>query len=204
MSTVTRETTGDAPAIFRRHGVAMLLAAASLAFFLPFGTVSCDGQVVHFTGMQLATQRVPPDPDRPNRFGAPLEEDVEADAATYALMALVFAIGGIASVAWRGLGGGFAVASLLSLVVLLLDAGMSMADVRIEAGYWLALGFVLTAVILRGRSRWRARRARQRAGIASPELSFINWLRLHAPSWAFGAAAIGIIALLDQAARSTA
>ena len=44
-----------------------------------------------------------------------------------------------------GLGGGFAVASLLSLVLLLLDAGVSMADVQIEIGYWLALGLALSA-----------------------------------------------------------
>ena len=45
-------------------------------------------------------------------------------------MALVFAVLGLGAVAWRGLGGGFAVASLRSLVLLLLDAGVSMADVR--------------------------------------------------------------------------
>jgi len=202
MSTVTHETTGDAPAFFRRHGIALLLTAASLAFFLPFGTVACDGEVVHFTGMELATRQVPPDPDSRNAPGDRLDDEVEADAGTYALMALVFAIVGVGAVTWRGLGGGFAVASLLSLVLLLLDAGVSMADVQIEGGYWLALALLFGAVTIRGRSRWRARRERRRTGISAQRPPFPRWLRRHAPSWALGVAAVSVIVVLDAALSS--
>jgi hypothetical protein len=199
MSTVTRDTTGDLPAFVRRHGIALLLAAASLAFFLPFGTVACDGEVVHFTGVELATRHVPPDPDSRSAPGERLDDEVESDAGTYALMALVFAVVGIGAVAWRGLGGGFAVASLLSLVLLLLDSGVSMADVRIEIGYWLALGLVLTAVVMRARSRWRARRSRRRAGVTAPRPPLREWLRRHAPTWALGASAVAIVVVLEAA-----
>ena len=197
MTTLTRDTTDDLPAFVRRHGIALLLAAASLAFFLPFGTVACDGEVVHFTGVELATRQVPPDPDRSSTSSERLDDKVESDGGPYALMALVFAVLGLGAVAWRGLGGGFAVASLGSLILLLLDAGVSMADVQIEIGYWLALGLVLTAVVVRARSRWGARRARRQAGVTSPRPPLRDWLLLHAPSWALGVGAVAVIVALD-------
>ena len=64
-------------------------------------------------------------------------------------MALVFALFGAGSAAWRSRGGGFATASALSLLYLLLDAELSMVQIEIGAGYALALLCVLTAGILR-------------------------------------------------------
>ena len=65
-------------------------------------------------------------------------------------MALVFVAFGAGSVTWRGLGGGFAVAALVSLVLLLLSAAVSFADVSILLGFWLALGCVVAATIRPG------------------------------------------------------
>jgi len=199
MTSITHQTSGELRPLLRRHGVAMLLAGAALAFLLPFGTVSCDGEVVHFTGVELATRHVPADPDASSTTGEGLNDEVEAEGGTFALMALVFVAFGVGSVVGRGLGGGFAAAALLSLVLLLLSAAVSFADVSIQLGYWLALGCVVAATILRGRSRLRARRTRKRDGVIVPRPSFGGWIQRHAPSWALGAGAVAVIVVLEAA-----
>lgn len=199
MTTVTHQTSDELRPLLRRHGIAMILAGAALAFLLPFGTVSCDGEVVHFTGVELATRHVAPDPDASSSRSERLNEEVESEAGTFALMALVFVAFGAGSVTWRGLGGGFAVAALVSLVLLLLSAAVSFADVSILLGFWLALGCVVAATILRARARWSARRRRKQDGVIVPRPLFGDWLRRHAPSWALGAGGVAVIVVLEAA-----
>lgn len=199
MTTVAHPQDDQLVPFVRRHGVALLLAAAALAFLLPFGTVSCDGETVHFNGAELATRHVQPAKTHELDSDKGLAGDVETDGSTLALMALVFAAFGVGSAAWRGRGGGLALAALFSLLFLVLSAGVSMADVTIEVGYWLALATVVAAVVIRMRARRRAGKERRRLGIEVPRPGWRDWLLLHAPSWALGAGAVAVIVALDAA-----
>ena len=73
MTTITHQGDDQIVPFVRRHGVAMLLAAAALAFLLPFGTVSCDNQTVRFTGTSShpATSSPPPVTSTTGAKGSP-------------------------------------------------------------------------------------------------------------------------------------
>jgi hypothetical protein len=93
-------------------------AGVLLALLLPFGSVySCDtGEEVRFTGIQLATAQVPPDPAN----AGDLNSKVERDATLLALSVLVAAVVGIGLALVGRPGGGYcAAAGLLSLQVFL-------------------------------------------------------------------------------------
>ena len=147
-----------------RNGPAVLFATAVLAFLLPFGTVSCQGETVEFTGLELATMRVPADPTPAPEADGNLADEVEAEGGPYALLALVLVLGGLVSARVRGRGGGFAFGAALPLLVLLFDVGESDPDVDARAGYWLALGSVAGA----GALRRRVRQKRRQAGTPDP------------------------------------
>jgi len=202
MTTITHQGDDQIVPFVRRHGVAMLLAAAALAFLLPFGTVSCDNQTVRFTGTELASRNVQHAPGHEHDRREGLAGDVETDGSTYALMALVFAAFGVGSATWRARGGGFALAALGSLLFLLVSAGLSMSDVSIEIGYWLALATVIAAVVIRTRARRRIGKERRRLGVDAPRPGRRAWLRLHAPSWALGIGAVVVIMSLDALFQS--
>ena len=178
----------------RVNAASVLFAAAALAFLLPFATVSCHGETVSFTGIELATRTIEADPAAAREPDKGLAGDVEDAEGTYALMALVFLVGGVVSVAARGRGGGFALAALLSLLVLLLDAADTEADIQI--GYWLALASVCGAGVLLLWSSLRERRQRRRQ---DPPLAPQRGgrLRRRMPSLLFAAAAIAVVALLE-------
>jgi hypothetical protein len=197
MTIVTQREGDQAVSFVRRHGVALLLTAAALAFLLPFGTVSCDNQTVHFTGAELATRHVQPATGHELDADEGLAGDIETDGSTLALMAVVFVAFGIGSAAWRARGGGFALAAMFSLLFLLVSAGLSMSDVSIEIGYWVALATVIAAVVIRTRARRRIGKERRRLGTEAPRPSWREWLRLHAPSWALGVGAVAVIMGLD-------
>ena len=192
----------DVVAVGRRFGVCALLVAAALAFLLPFGTVSCDEKSVSFTGLELATRHIEPDPTEHNDPDGGLAAKVEGDAGTFALMALVFALFGAGSAAWRSRGGGFATASALSLLYLLLDAELSMVQIDIGAGYALALLCVLTAGILRFRSRRRVGRARRRLAPQAPRPPLSRRLLIHVPTAVLGVSAVAAIMALDALASA--
>ena len=150
----------------RRRGPAVLFAAAALAFLLPFGTVSCGNQTVSFTGVQLATMQVPPDPVPRTDPSNGLAAHVEAQAGAWALLALVLVVGGHVSALALGRGGGFAFGSGFALCVLLFDAATTGADARVRGGLWLALTCVAGAGAMRASAALRARRSRKRTGSA--------------------------------------
>lgn len=152
----------------RRRGPAVLFAAAALAFLLPFGTVSCGNQTVSFTGVQLATMQVPPDPEPRVDPRNGLAAHVEEQAGAWALLALVLVAGGLVSALALGRGGGFALGAGFALCVLLLDAATTGADARVRGGLWLALTCVAGAGGIRANAAWRARRSRQSPGGAPP------------------------------------
>ena len=190
--------TGDGPRRRRRrfNGVSALLVAAALAFLLPFGTVSCDEERVSFTGIRLATRTIEPDPAAAGAPDKGLAGDVEAEVGTYALMTLVFLAGGLVSVAVCGRGGGFALAVLLCLLVLLLDAVDNEAEVDIRLGYWLALASVSAAWLLR---LWSSRRERRQTKSQNPppETQRAGRLRRRVPSLLFALSAIAVVVALE-------
>lgn len=123
-------------------------AGVILALLLPFGSVySCDtDEEVNFTGIQLATAQVPPDPDN----AGDLSSKVESDATFLALAVLVAAIVGVGlAVAGRRGGGYCAAAGLLALQIFLwvgLVAWEGTFDVY--EGFGLALAsFALAGVV---------------------------------------------------------
>lgn len=188
---------GAGPSRLRRcrDGAALLSVAALLAFLLPFGTVSCDGEEVSFTGLELVTRQVQPDPAAAGAPDQGLAGDVETEAGTYALAALVFAAGCLVSAVWRARGGGFALASLLSLLVLLLDAASTEAEVEIGVGYWAALASTTGAGLLRLGSRRRARRRRSQDPPPVPRRG--GRLRRLAPSVLLAVTAIAVVVLVE-------
>ena len=152
----------------RKRGPAILFAVAALAFLLPFGTVSCGNQTVSFTGLELATMQVRPDPVAQADATGGLAAHVEAKAGAWALLALILAAGGLLSAIALGRGGGFAFGSGFALLVLLLDAATTNADVRVRGGLWLALTSVSGAGAMRAKAALRARRLRNEPGSAPP------------------------------------
>jgi hypothetical protein len=142
-----------------RNGPAVLFAAAVLAFLLPFGTASCNGERVEFTGLELATMRVPADPAPPPEADGDLAAEVESEGGPYALLALVLALGGLVSAVTKDRGGGFACGAGFALLVLLFNVGESEPEVHARGGYWLALGSVAGAGALRRRGRQKRRQA---------------------------------------------
>jgi hypothetical protein len=135
----------------RRSGARLLSATAFtgavLAFALPFGTVAnCDGEEVRFTGAELATFTVPPDPST----SGTLHADVERNAGVLAFaLLLAAALGLVLAIVGRPRGGicagfGLVAAQLLGLAILITgDAGGTPA-----AGFGLALlSFAVAGVV---------------------------------------------------------
>ena len=152
----------DSVGASRRSGTRLLsataFAGAVLAFALPFGTVSsCDGEEVRFTGAELATFTVPPDPAS---YGT-LHEDVERNAgmpAVFVLLAAAFGLVG-AIRAGRPRGGlcaslGLVAAQLLGMAILFTGT----AGGAPEAGFGLVLLSLAVAGVVHLVDAVRARR----------------------------------------------
>ncbi len=141
------------------------LAAVLLAFALPFGAVSsCDGEEVHFTGVELATFRVAPDPEH----AGTLHQEVERNAGMLAVAALGAAAVGIvlALLGWAGCGicaslGLVDMQVMIWAILLTSDAG---GDLFV--GYWLALTAFAVAALLYFVLGLRSRRQRGRTAWA--------------------------------------
>ena len=114
-------------------------ACVLLALLLPFGSVSsCDtGEEVTFTGVQLATAQVPPDPTTPGH----LNETVEHDASFVGLIVLVAAVVGVGLAVVGRAGGGASAATGLIALQLYVWVGLLAWDGEFDVleGYGLAL-----------------------------------------------------------------
>ena len=128
----------------RRRLTSTFFAAATLAFFLPFGTVSCGAEEVTVSGVELATFTVD-GADKPGSLAA----DVEAHGFM-ALAALGFAVSG-AAVAWvRDRGGGYAVGGLSALFLLTFNSDTILGpDIDHGPGYVIAVLGLLAAGLAR-------------------------------------------------------
>ena len=119
-----------------------LFALILISFALPFGTVSCNGPDVQFTGYQLATWRVQQTiPPATTDDGGSLPAKVESDASFVALLALAAAVAGLVLGLAGRLGAGIAAtAGLFFSAILFVIPFGEMADTRYEIGFELMAG----------------------------------------------------------------
>jgi Tol biopolymer transport system component len=144
--------------VISRWGSATLFAGILLAFLLPFATVSCHGDEITFTGVQVALHQVPD--TKPHDEAGSLAEDVESESSAWALLALAAATAGLGLGVARRRGGGIAAAvGLLGMLMLLGSAESSLAEVDLHAGYVLALLGYLAAAVSHASAAWHRRRA---------------------------------------------
>ena len=128
----------------RRRVTSTLFAAAALAFFLPFGTVSCGAEEVTVSGVELATYTV----DGAEREGS-LAADVEAHGVM-ALLALVFALVGTGVALLGDRGGGWAIAGLAALFLLAFNGDTILGpEIEYGPGYVLAVVGLAAAGLVR-------------------------------------------------------
>ena len=128
----------------------LLFAAIIAAFALPFGTVSCEGPPVTFTGYQLATWRVQQTtPPATTDDGKSLSAAIESSSSLLALIMLACAVVGLVLGFAHRLGAGFAAATGLTVTTLLWlrVSEVFSANVQPRIGFELATCFyVLLAV----------------------------------------------------------
>ena len=133
-----------------------------MAFFLPFATVSCNGESVAFTGAQLASYSVPDSSSPGDSYQGSLADDVEGDAAGVALVALVAALWGLAAAGvGRGKPGVAAAVGLGAMLVLLAQGALTWATVDYHVGFWLVLALYLGLTFSHARAALRRRRRRR-------------------------------------------
>lgn len=137
-------------------------AGVILALLLPFGSVySCSSdERVHFTGLQLATAQVPPDPFTPGS----LHTKVEHDATWIGLVVLVAAGLGVGLALVGRPGGGVCAAAGLMALQLYIWIGLLAWEGTFDVfeGFGLALASFAVAGVV---TLVAAVRARRRAGV---------------------------------------
>ena len=154
--------------MFRALSATTFLAAI-LAFALPFGAVSsCNGERVEFTGTQLVTLDVPPDP----KHRGTLHHDVEHNCILFALVVLAASIIALGLLAAGEPGAGICAAVGLLAVQLLGWAILFSAEDEssLYAGFWLA--FVALAIAA---SAFLVRAARERRRHGYRVRRYVAW-----------------------------
>jgi hypothetical protein len=138
-----------------------LFAAILLAFALPFGTVSCEGPPVTFTGYELATWRVQQtSPPALTDRGKSLPAEIERRSSVVTLIMLLSAVLGLVLGLADRRGAGVAAAIGLTATILLWGrvVGLFSAEVEPRLGFALATGLYLVLaawhVALRLLRRW--------------------------------------------------
>lgn len=136
-----------------------LFAAILVAFAMPFGTVSCDGPPVEFTGYELATWRVQQTtPPAKTEDGASLPGRVEGEASAIAFVMLATAVAGLGLGLAGRHGAGFASAAGLVCAMVLWSR---VAD--LGSGAAPRSGFELATVLFIVLAFWHAFLALRRA-----------------------------------------
>lgn len=144
-----------------------IYVAILVAFALPFGTVSCNGPAVHFTGYQLATGSVPQTtPPATTDEGDSLRDAIESKASSWALLMLLAAITGFAlGVAGRRGGGIAAIVGLVGVVGLIAQSfDMGGPTIEYEEGFRIAAFLFAIAAVWHAVVSVVRRRRRRSAG----------------------------------------
>ena len=151
------------PIVSRKFSPA-LFAAILVAFAMPFGTVSCDGPPVEFTGYELATWRVQQTtPPAKTDDGESLPAIIERRGSAMAFVMLVSAVAGLALGIAGHRGAGFAVlAGLVSSLVLWGEV------VDLDNGADPEAGFMLATVLFLVLAIWHAVVAARRPQLGPP------------------------------------
>lgn len=143
-----------------RKASPVAFAAILAAFALPFGTVSCEGPPVKFTGYELATWRVQQtSPPAATDDGGSLPEAIEREGSAMAFLMLASAVAGLALGLAGRRGAGFAVAAGLVATAALwskvfdLDSGAEQ-----ESGFELATCMYLLLAVWHAALAIRRRR----------------------------------------------
>jgi hypothetical protein len=162
-----------------------LFVLVALCFLLPFGSVSCGGETVEATGIQLASRTVPGTGVDPDVGGPNLAQEVEDKAFVQALLALLAPALGLLLSIWRpqAIGRAFLVtlAGIAALLSLPVTAIAELADIALGPGFvfalalevWLAVHYLISLA----RRRWppaqrpRATRPRQILPLGAVPLS---------------------------------
>jgi hypothetical protein len=149
-----------------------LFALVGLCFLLPFATVSWDNAKTTFTGVQLVTRTVPAGGmvSEGADCSADLSECVQDRGSLPATVALVSAVVGLAlGLAGIAKGSGWCATSGVIALLWLVEPALEPfgPDVRLHAGYDLALLLFICAAGIRIRAAWR-RRPRSNGGHAVP------------------------------------
>jgi hypothetical protein len=140
----------------------LLFAAILIAFALPFGTVSCEGPPVSFTGYELATWRVQQMSSRSKTDeGEPLSAAIEDRSSGMAILMLTCALAGLVLGLANRLGAGIATSAGLTVTALLwtrvFDPSLDSPDVQPRVGFELATAFYVVLaiwhIVLRSRRR---------------------------------------------------
>jgi hypothetical protein len=151
------------PFVSRRVSPA-LFAAILVAFALPFGTISCEGPPVEFTGYELATWRVQQTtPPATTDDGKSLPVAVESQGSAMAFFMLASAVAGLALGLAGRRGAGFAVlAGLFGAVALWAKV------LDIESGAEPKGGFELASFLFLLLAFWHGALAIRRTRLGSP------------------------------------
>jgi hypothetical protein len=140
----------DRPLVSRRVSP-ILFATILIAFALPFGTVSCEGPPVKFTGYALATWQVQQtSPPATTDDGASLPQAIEHSASFWALLMLLAAVTGLAFGLAGRRGAGFAVTAGLVGVVALAAQPLDMSAPEID----YEVGFQIAALVYSALALW--------------------------------------------------
>lgn len=151
------------PIVSRRISPA-LFAAILVAFATPFGTVSCQGPEVEFTGYELATWRVQQTtPPAKTDDGESLPEAIESEASAITLLMLLSAVAGLALGLAGRRGAGFAVAGGLVCALALWSKVLD-----INSGADPRGGFALATLLFLVLAFWHAALAIRRSRLDPP------------------------------------
>ena len=141
-----------------------LFAAILVTFALPFGTVSCDGPPVEFTGYELATWRVQQTaPPAKTDDGESLPEAVEREASAITLIMLLTAVAGLVLGLAGRVGAGFTVAGGLICALVLWSKILD-----INSGADPRAGFALATLLLLVLAVWHTALAIRRGRFGPP------------------------------------
>jgi hypothetical protein len=151
----------------RRRLSPALFALIALGFMLPFATVACNGAQTTFTGVELATWRVPAGgPVDESECNGDLADCVEDSGSVAAAVALIAALAGFvlgASALRRGEGWCTAAGLVAMLALVAQTVQVFGPDITLHSGFVIALFLYAWLALLHVWRAFRRRRRRRRA-----------------------------------------